>query len=63
VGEDGKDDGGVPANEAIRPQTGDIGISFFAYFQGGTSQRKRGYRLVPHMLPPVLPKGAPPLNP
>jgi hypothetical protein len=64
VGEDGKDDGGVPANEVISPQIGDIGISFFAYYsQSGTSQKKKSYRLVPHMLPPKLPAGSPPLNP
>jgi hypothetical protein len=63
IGEDGKDDGGLPANESDRPPVGDLGLFQFTYSaQRGTDQPTT-YRRVPHMLTPVLPKGAPPFNP
>jgi hypothetical protein len=61
VGPDGKDDGGVPANEGVSPQLGDIGIRMFNLMKRGDKPSK-GYRLVPHMLSPKLPPGSPPLK-
>jgi hypothetical protein len=63
VGDDGKDDGGIPVNEAESPKIGDLGISRFYYnSQNGAIQSENFYKLIPHMLPPALPKGAPPLK-
>ncbi len=66
VGPDLTDDGGVPANEAIVPAqpTGDLGSAPFRYaVTQPPSLSPHTYRRVPHMLPPKLPPGAPPLNP
>jgi hypothetical protein len=62
VGEDGRDDGGIPVNEATTSRVGDLGILPFRYYDQSGSTQPVTYRRVPHMLPPVLPKGAPPLK-
>jgi hypothetical protein len=58
VGPNGKDDGGVTANERNPPVAGDLGVRRFEY-NPNVSFQGRSYRLVPHMLPPLLPHGAP----
>ncbi len=64
VGPDSRDDGGVPANEGARPVVGDLGVAPFRYRSDmGAVQSPPSYRRVPHMLPPKLPPGAPPLFP
>jgi hypothetical protein len=62
VGPDGKNDGGVPADEGTNPEHGDLGIRAFRIPQPGFPPGS-SYRLVPHMLPPKLPPGAPKLLP
>lgn len=67
VGRDGRDDGGVPDNEAEKSPTGDLGIARFEYQTkegNDLSRQKRSYyRRVPYMKPPFLPSNAPPLYP
>jgi hypothetical protein len=64
VGLDLKDDGGVPTNakSQTKPPIGDLGVRDFQFDTSG-NQSQWLYRLVPHMKPPVLPPGAPPLYP
>lgn len=59
VGPDGKDDGGVPQDEADRENPGDIGLRDFIHRKKG--RMGYSYRLVPHMKPPILKKGWAPL--
>jgi hypothetical protein len=61
VGPDGKDNGGVPMDGADPAKGGDVGMKWFRKPQKGTAFR-RGYRLVPHMNPPVLEPGDPALS-
>lgn len=61
IGPDGKDDGGVPADEGVNPPIGDLGIRRFVLAKPG-GRASSAYRLVPHMLPPILPPGSPPLK-
>ncbi len=66
VGPDGRDDGGVPCNEDADPTylVGDLGIGAYeAQGAAPSSPASSYYRRVPHMLPPKLPPGAPPLFP
>lgn len=64
VGPNLKDDGGIPADEMsqAQPRPGDLGIRRFQFNPNGT-QSQSSYRRVPHMKPPTLPPGAPPLYP
>jgi hypothetical protein len=60
VGADGRDDGGVPADEGTVPAgPGDLGIRRFE----AKPERKAHYRLVPHMKAHRLQPGAKPLQP
>jgi hypothetical protein len=64
LGPDGRDDGGVPANESSpSPFMGDIGVRpFRATNPSAGSLGSNNYRRVPHMLPPKVPPGSPPLT-
>lgn len=66
VGPDLHDNGGIPADEASLADSGpqgDFGARMFRTYTSYNPARTPYYRRVPHMLPPKLTPGAPPLNP
>ena len=63
LGPDGKDDGGVPADESQYPLVGDVGVQRFDGGAGKKQPTSRNYGPVPFMRPPNLPAGVAPLNP